>query len=58
MSTGQRYLYGVDPELDVKKKREIVDPGPYEGIIKNNVTRYEVEELKYIFQHLAALKTQ
>jgi len=36
MSTGQRYLYGVDPELDVKKKREIVDPGPYEGIIKNN----------------------
>lgn len=36
MSTQQRYVYKSDPDLDVNKKREIVDPGPYEAIIKNN----------------------
>jgi len=36
MSTEQRYINRNDPDLDVHKKRQIVDAGPYEGIIKNN----------------------
>lgn len=36
MATFGQYLNKIDPNLDVQKKGAIVDPGPYEGIIKNN----------------------
>lgn len=36
MATFQQYVNKIDPNLDVNKKGTIVDPGPYEGIIKNN----------------------
>ena len=35
-TTTQQFFNRIDPDLDVMKKRQIVDPGPYEGIIKNN----------------------
>jgi hypothetical protein len=36
MPTFQQYINKINPDLDVNKKGAIVDPGPYEGFVKNN----------------------
>jgi hypothetical protein len=36
MATFTQNINRIDPNLDVNKKGAIVDPGPYEGIVKNN----------------------
>tara|TARA_R110002074_G_scaffold35457_3_gene96784 strand:- start:43864 stop:45222 length:1359 start_codon:yes stop_codon:yes gene_type:complete len=36
MPTFQQYINKINPDLDVNKKGSIVDPGPYEAIVKNN----------------------
>lgn len=36
MATFQQYINKINPDLDVNKKGSIVDPGPYEAIVKNN----------------------